>query len=76
MPHTDETGGERFMARVRAGLAVVLRGTGCDSISIGAATSRDDEALAAAVARADAAMYASKPKPRPVPEKLRTTPRR
>lgn len=76
MPHTDETGGERFMARVRAGLAVVLRGTGCDSISLGAATSRDDEALAAAVARADAAMYESKPKARPVPEKLRAKARR
>jgi diguanylate cyclase (GGDEF)-like protein len=75
LPHTDVAGGERFIARVRAGLDVVLRGTGCDSISLGAATSHKEEALAATVARADAAMYASKPKARPVPEKLRATPR-
>ena len=74
LPHTDEAGGKRFISRVRAGLDVVLRGTGCDSISLGAATSRKDEVLAATVARADAAMYASKPKARPVPERLRATP--
>lgn len=71
MPHTDMTGAERFMARVRAGQAVVLCGTGCDSVSLGAATSRSDERLVDTVRRADAAMYASKPKARPVPEKRR-----
>ena len=76
MPRTDEVGAERFMSRVRAGIAVVLRGTGCDSISLGAATSRVDETLGATVARADAAMYASKPRARKVPEKLRATRRR
>jgi diguanylate cyclase (GGDEF)-like protein len=76
LPHTDEAGGERFTARVLAGIAVVLRGTGCNGISLGAATSHKDETLAATVARADAAMYESKPKARPVPEKLRTKPRR
>ena len=76
LPHTDESGGERFIARVRGGLAVVLRGTGCDSISLGAATSHKDETLAATVARADAAMYESKPKARPIPEKLRAKARR
>ena len=74
MPHTDEVGAERFIERVQEGIDVVLRGTGCNSISLGAATSRLDETLAATVARADAAMYASKPKARPVPEKLRATP--
>jgi diguanylate cyclase (GGDEF)-like protein len=73
VPRTGEEGGERFMARVRTGIAVVLRGTGCDSISLGAATSHDDEPLAATVARADAAMYSSKPRGRKVPEKLRAT---
>jgi diguanylate cyclase (GGDEF)-like protein len=73
LPRTGEEGGERFMARVRTGIAVVLRGTGCDSISLGAATSRDDEPLATTVARADAAMYSSKPRGRKVPEKLRAT---
>ncbi|HTK44615.1 MAG TPA: diguanylate cyclase [Patescibacteria group bacterium] len=73
MPRTDEVGAERFMSRVRAGIAVVLRGTGCDSISLGAATSREDETLAATVARADAAMYASKPRARKGPEKVRAT---
>src|SRR5437773_10489957 len=76
MPHTDETGGERFISRVQAGIAVVLRGTGCDGISLGAAPSHKDEALAATVGRADAAMYASKPRERPVPEKIRAKPRR
>jgi diguanylate cyclase (GGDEF)-like protein len=76
MPRTDELGAERYMSRVRAGIAVVLRNTGCDSISLGAATSRDDEALAATVSRADAAMYASKPRGTKPPEKLRATPRR
>jgi len=73
LPKTGEAGGERFMARVRAGAAVVLRGTGCDSISLGAATSRADETLAATAARADAAMYGSKPRGRKVPVKLRAT---
>ena len=76
MPHTDEVGGERFVARVRAGIGVVLRGTGCDSIALGAATSLDDESLVDTVARADAAMYASKPRTRPVPERLRARSRR
>jgi diguanylate cyclase (GGDEF)-like protein len=73
MPRTDELGAERYMSRVRAGIGVVLRNTGCDSISLGAATSRDGETLAATVARADAAMYASKPRGRKVPQKLRAT---
>jgi diguanylate cyclase (GGDEF)-like protein len=60
MPHTDEVGSNRYIARVRAGIDAVLRGTGCTSISLGAATSRDGETLAETVRRADAAMYASK----------------
>jgi diguanylate cyclase (GGDEF)-like protein len=60
MPHTDEVGAERFITRVRAGINVVLRGTGCASISLGAATSLDGETLVETVRRADAAMYASK----------------
>lgn len=60
LPHTRAAGAERFMARVRAGVDVVLRGTGCASLSLGAATSADDESLADTVRRADEAMYASK----------------
>ncbi len=68
MPHTDEVGADRYIARVRAGIGVVLRGTGCASISLGAATSRPDETLAQTVARADTAMYAAKPRPEPAPK--------
>ena len=60
MPHTDPLGAERYMARVRAGIGVVLRGTGCSSLSLGAATSHEGETLVDTVRRADAAMYASK----------------
>jgi GGDEF domain-containing protein len=60
MPHTDAKGAERYVARVRAGIGVVLRGTGCASLSLGAATSHEGETLLDTVRRADAAMYASK----------------
>jgi diguanylate cyclase (GGDEF)-like protein len=60
MPHTDATGAERYMSRVRAGMGVVLRGTGCTSLSMGAATSLPDETLLETARRADARMYASK----------------
>jgi PleD family two-component response regulator len=60
MPHTDAMGAERYMSRVRAGIGVVLRGTGCSSLSMGAATSLPDETLVETVGRADARMYASK----------------
>jgi diguanylate cyclase (GGDEF)-like protein len=65
LPHTRAAGAERFIARVRAGINVVMRGTGA-SLSLGAATSADGESLADTVRRADAAMYASKPAPDPL----------
>jgi diguanylate cyclase (GGDEF)-like protein len=60
LPHTRVAGADRFIARVRAGIDVVMRGTGCASLSLGAATSVEGETLAETVRRADAAMYASK----------------
>ena len=57
LPHTLEVGAERYMARVRAGISVVLRGA---SLSMGSATSVKGESLEETVHRADAAMYASK----------------
>jgi diguanylate cyclase (GGDEF)-like protein len=59
LPHTRAAGADRFIVRVRAGINVVMRGTGA-SLSLGAATSTEGESLAETVRRADAAMYASK----------------
>jgi len=60
LPHTDEAGAERYITRVRAGLDVVMRGTGCTSLSLGSATTIKGESLVETMRRADAAMYASK----------------
>ena len=60
MPNTDEAGGKRYVDRVRAGMPIVLSDTGCHGVSLGVATTRDGETLAATLERADAAMYASK----------------
>jgi diguanylate cyclase (GGDEF)-like protein len=60
LPHTPESGAARYMERVRAGIDVVLRDTGCSSLSMGSATTVKGESLVETVRRADAAMYSAK----------------
>lgn len=56
MPETDSRGAARYLSRVRA----ALRSIAGLSISLGAATGRKNEGISTVIARADAAMYASK----------------
>jgi diguanylate cyclase (GGDEF)-like protein len=59
LPETALAGGERYIARVRAAMEREHLPQGL-SISLGSATAARGEALASVIARADAAMYASK----------------
>jgi diguanylate cyclase (GGDEF)-like protein len=58
MPETDEAGAARFLSRI--GKSLQANDTDGLSLSLGAATVRDDESLRDAIVRADAAMYAEK----------------
>ena len=57
LPETDAKAVARYLSRVRAAVRAMR---GRMSISLGCATARKGEALTAAIARADAAMYAAK----------------
>ncbi len=62
MPETDAEGAARYVARLRAAIKRTrIEGTTAQlGLSVGVATPHDGETLAAALERADAAMYASK----------------
>jgi diguanylate cyclase (GGDEF)-like protein len=61
LPETDRRGAARFVARARAAARRArLEGGQVMEISLGAATAAADESLAAAIRRADLAMYAAK----------------
>jgi diguanylate cyclase (GGDEF)-like protein len=61
LPETDRRGAARFVARARAAARRArLEGGQVLEISLGAATAAADESLAAAIRRADLAMYAAK----------------
>jgi diguanylate cyclase (GGDEF)-like protein len=61
MPETDRRGAARFVDRVNAvARRATLEGGRVLEVSLGAATAAADESLAAAIGRADLAMYAAK----------------
>jgi diguanylate cyclase (GGDEF)-like protein len=61
LPETDAAGAARYVARLRAAARRTrVDGTARLRLSVGVATPRDGESLAAALERADAAMYTSK----------------